>query len=39
MNSEYGEWESAKSQFSQLVLGVAVLKGIYSHLKMKVIYK
>ena len=38
-NSEYGEWKLVKSQFSKLVSAMAVFKGIFSLLKMKVIYK
>ena len=37
MSSEYGAWRLVKSQFSQLVSVVAVLKGICSHLKTTVI--
>ena len=35
MNSEYREWVSVTSQFSQLVSAVVVFKGICSHWKRK----
>ena len=35
MNSEYREWVSVTSQFSQLVSVVVVFKGICSHWKRK----